>query len=151
MPENGSASLASDPVSGLNLPESFASYDPATCLWKTSQRSFIEELTRFSATWPRSGTMRNGSAYLLPPWVCRITVTGFSLWPTPTASQARDLEFSMEQAIKRLRRNQRNGFQTGAASGSLTDRVIDECGGYPTAEFVELLMGFPLGWTDLED
>jgi hypothetical protein len=63
---------------------------------------------------------------------------------------ARDLDFTMEQSLKRLRRNQRAGFQTGDASGSLTDRVIDEFGAYPTNEFVEWLMGFPLGWTALE-
>ena len=51
---------------GLSFGESFASYDPATSSWKTSQHSFIEELTRFSGTWPRSGFMQSGIAYRLP-------------------------------------------------------------------------------------
>ena len=50
--------------------------------------------------------------------------------------------------LRLLRRNQSNGFQTGEASGSLTDRVIDEFDGFPTSGFVEWLMGFPQMWTD---
>lgn len=136
---------------GANTRGLLASYDPDTCLWKTLQRSLFEEWEQSLEIWPTSGMTRNGIAYQLPRLALPIPEVEYSLWPTPTASQARDLDFSMEQAIKRLRRNQRNGFQTGPAGGSLTDRVIDECGGYPTAGFVELLMGFPLGWTDLED
>lgn len=38
-------------------------------------------------TWPRSGTMRSGTAYLLRPSAPRTFVTGSSSWPTPKASE----------------------------------------------------------------
>src|SRR5262245_35231740 len=44
----------------------FASYDPGSCSWRTSQASFLEEWETFSGTWPRSGTTRNGTAYQQP-------------------------------------------------------------------------------------
>lgn len=73
-----------DQDSGESSPESFASYDPVTCLWKTLQLSFIEDLAVFSETWPRSGTMRSGIVYRLRPLVPRISGTGCTSWPTPT-------------------------------------------------------------------
>jgi len=71
---------------GLNLPESFANYDPATLSWRTSQYSLLEGLTKFSHPWPKWGTMRNGSVYQLPPLVRRISDGECSLLPTPSAS-----------------------------------------------------------------
>lgn len=108
-------------------------------------------LEKFSMVWPKSGTMQNGVIYQLRALDYRISENDFSLWPTPTASMSIDMKFSTEQALKRLRRNQSKGFQIGSAGGSLTDKVIDELGGYPTPEFVELMMGFPVGWTDIKD
>src|ERR1043166_6962863 len=51
---------------GLSSPESLASYDLAMCLWRTSQLCLDGEWEEFSETWPRSGTMRSGTAYRLP-------------------------------------------------------------------------------------
>jgi len=76
--------LASDPGSGASLPESLASYDPATHSFRTFQRSLDGDLAPFSATLPRSGTMRNGIVSRLPPLVPRISGIAFSFWPTPT-------------------------------------------------------------------
>ena len=73
----------SDPASGLSMPESFASYDPAMSSWRTSQRSLFGGWIEFSETWPRSGTMRNGSVYRRPPLVPRTAETDSSLWHTP--------------------------------------------------------------------
>jgi len=150
-PDAVPASLESDRDYGLNFGDLLGSYDPATSSWKMCQRCLLAEWEQSLEIWPKSGTTRNGNAYQQRPLVRRISGKEYSSWPTPTASMEIDAQFSMEQSIKRLRRNQRDGYQTGAASGSLTDRVLDEFGEYPTAEFVEWLMGFPQGWTALED
>lgn len=85
LPEADSALPASVPDSGGMSRDSFARYDPATSSWRTSQRCFLEDWQTFSATWPRSGMMRNGTAYRLPP-LARVTdEIGSGLLPTPSA------------------------------------------------------------------
>jgi hypothetical protein len=69
---------------GLSTPELLANYDPASSSWRTSQHCLVEGLTEFSETWPRSGMMRSGIAYQLPPLVRLTDATEFGLWPTPT-------------------------------------------------------------------
>jgi hypothetical protein len=69
---------------GSRWPEPLASFDRDTCSWKTSQYSLAGGLDEFSATWPRSGMIRSGIAYLLPPLVPLTSATAFgSLLPTP--------------------------------------------------------------------
>jgi hypothetical protein len=72
---------------GQSLPDSLASYDPDTQSWRTSQHCFIEGLTVFSETFPRSGMMRNGTAYRLPPLVPLTDATESGLWPTPATKE----------------------------------------------------------------
>lgn len=72
--------------SGVSSLELLARYDPLTLSWKTSQRCLAGDLETFSETWPRSGTMRNGTAYLRLPCAPLTEETGFSSWGTPRAS-----------------------------------------------------------------
>jgi hypothetical protein len=72
--------------SGLSSLDSFAFYDPDTRWWRTCQGFLLGEAwPRYSETWPRSGSMRNGTASPLRPSVPRISVTGSSSLPTPAA------------------------------------------------------------------
>jgi len=75
------------PAYGENIPVSLASLDPVSSSWRTSQHCLVEGLETFSETWPRSGTMRNGIAYLLPPLVPLTDVTDYGLLPTPCAQE----------------------------------------------------------------
>jgi len=68
---------------GASIPALLASFDPASSSWRTSQRCLVEGWASFSETWPRSGLMRNGIAYQLPPLVPLTGGTEFGLWPTP--------------------------------------------------------------------
>ena len=80
---------------GLSSPGSYANYDPGTCLWKTSQVCLFGGLETFLGTWPRSGIMRNGAVYPLPPWVLPISGGASLLLATPTASmKVRSREFA---------------------------------------------------------
>jgi hypothetical protein len=77
--------------SGPSSHGSLAFYDHASSSWRTSQGSLLEEAwPRFSGTWPRSGSMRNGTVSPQPPSVPRTSVTGSSLWRTPDAGSNRN-------------------------------------------------------------
>ncbi len=52
-------------ASGARCTESFASYDPATCSWRTSQLCLDGEWAEYSETWPRSRMTRSGRSFRL--------------------------------------------------------------------------------------
>jgi hypothetical protein len=52
-PAREPGSTANARVFGRSTPESFASFDPATSSWRTSQLSLLEDSGEFSETWPR--------------------------------------------------------------------------------------------------
>ena len=185
---------AAAPVYGLTTPELLAKFDPDTSSWRTSQRCLVEGWTVFSQTWPRSGLMRNGTAYQLPPLVPLTEGTASGLWPTPKtqrgitqAAAQKEMERTNGAAIGDLRvavhiwptptaRDYRSGARSAAG---LEKRLADSRGWQlndvvarfptPTANrrsglqshgvnvilgllnpmWVEWLMGFPAGWTDL--
>jgi len=68
-------------ASGSLSPTAFATYDPHTSSWRTSPRSARAASRKSSATWPRSGTTRNGSAYARPTPGPAIAATACS--PSP--------------------------------------------------------------------
>jgi hypothetical protein len=76
--------MANAAACGSSTPDLLASFDPNTSSWRTSQRCLVEDWTEFSEAWPRSGTMRNGIAYRLPPLARLTDATEYGLWPTPT-------------------------------------------------------------------
>ena len=84
-PAREPASRASVPAFGANTLESFASFDPASLSWRTSQRSLLGDWETFSETWPRSGMMQSGIASAPATLGPRIEGSGSSLWPTPCA------------------------------------------------------------------
>ena len=85
---------------GRSTPDSLASYDPATCSWRTSQLSLLEDLGECLETWPRSGMTRSGTAYRLRPLVPLIGGIASGSLPTPVANdQGRTPEAHM--AMKR--------------------------------------------------
>lgn len=99
---------ASAAAYGRSTPELLANYDPATSSWRTSQRCLVEGWTRFSETWPRSGLMRNGIAFQLPPLVRLTGATDCGLWPTPCANddnKSPEAHMAMKQRMKGGQRN----------------------------------------------
>ena len=114
---------------GPNMQESLATFDPVSLSWRTSQICLFGGLSEFSETWPRSGTMLNGIAYQLLPLVRLTDATVSGLWPTPLASET--------------------GFRRGKFPQGGTS-LSTAIGGTPNPPWVEWLMGFPIGWTDLD-
>jgi len=130
-PANHSATPAQETAqttqdtSGHVSPTAFAYFDHDLRCWKTCQATFHWDLEKCKPIWPRSGTTQNGIAYQQQPSAHRTCETEYSslLWtPTATANYSAP---SMKA---------RNGND-----------------GYSNPEWVEWLMGFPIGWTDLED
>ena len=156
-----------DPRAGGKCTESLANYDPDSRSWKTSQTSFIPELNKFAGRWPRSGMMRNGTLYPLPTSVRRTSANASGLWPTPTAHTAYDRNTKYCQggtpltvAVKMWPtptvspgRNATSGRKPDSKhhSGTTLYDIAYQEGGKLNPNWVEWLMGYPPGWTDLED
>ena len=115
-----------------------AKSDQNTSFWRTSQRSLLEEWIPFSGSWPRSGMMRSGIASRLHPLVPRIFATESSLWPTPTVPD--------HHMVGRLDEWGGSWSRSTIQHLSKEDRT-----GPLNPVWVEWLMGFPDGWTDLKD
>jgi len=152
---------------GRNSIELLAKYDLGTRLWKTSQHSLVatgeDGLAEFSETWPRSGMTVNGIAYQLPPLVPLIVETGYGLWPTPcSAAEAPNLNSNKKNGPKSLIQVAREMWPTPTAHNAKeggypaeysrnTPTLAAEAGGKLNPTWVEWLMGFSPGWTDLKD
>ncbi len=148
----GQDSTANGLDSGVSLPASFASYDPTSCSWRMSQASLFEDSTKYLATWPGSGSMRDGHVYARPTLEHPISDAACSSWPTPCTTDAKD--------------SARATTTTGVMNPgtSLTDAIRSHLP-HPTLErglrgakaavlspaFVEALMGLPEGWTQIAD
>jgi hypothetical protein len=107
-------------VFGASTPDSFATYDPATSSWRTSQLSLLEEWSVFSETWPRAGMTRNGTASRLRPLAPLTGATGSGSWPTPNGADGQGGRISSDGAIK-------SGVRPSGAKGR--SRFARRCGG----------------------
>jgi len=120
----------------LNSCGSFAWLDLDSSSWKTYQRSLLGGWEKFSENWPRQGLMLNGAVYPQQEWEPHIFVGASSLLPTPTATP--------------YGTNQGGGAgRVGPVRASL-DTLAKNQGGKLHPASVEQMMGFPIGWTDLE-
>lgn len=124
---------------GPSSPGYFAEYDPDSSCWRTSQPSFMTTMhsEKYSATFPRSGSMRTGRLYPRAPWVHHTHGTECSLWPTTRETMSR---------VKVHYTRDREGY------GLNLEEVVYRRGatgrGYLNPRWIEWLMGFPMGWCD---
>lgn len=163
--ESELVSKVRDLVSGRNTDDSFATFDLASSSWRTWQLSLDGDLVEFSETFPRSGTMQSGTVSQLRPSAPLIRETASGLWATP---QARDHFPPHSPEYIAEKRAQGHGMRNlndeaamwptpraQSANGSGPSRVGNKAdlqtraGGKLNPTWVEWLMGYPLGWTDL--
>lgn len=156
-------------VFGGNVSESLASYDHESSCWKTSQLSLFEEDEKWLGRLPKSGMTRNGKLYQLGCSVRLISANDGSqsvMLPTPTA-KANQTAPTMRKHWKGIlptptvndsknnpstpsQWNRDNSLNVEAAKAiGYTKETIGEKM-YLNPQFVEWMMGFPTGWTDLE-
>ena len=157
---------------GLPPSDAFSWYDHDTRSWKTFQACLpllvISEPS--SVTWPKAGMMQDGVCYLRPSWERRISEIGSGLLPTIHAQEpgwviggqvevvdkngnppehwnqrfydrntGRVVQKGLTQVVKMFLTPLEEARKMGAGNGGQLN---------PT--WVEWLMGWPLGWTDLK-
>jgi hypothetical protein len=149
---------------GRITPELLARFDPDTSSWRTSQLCLDGAFHEFSETWPRSGLMRNGTAYLLPPLVRLTDETDYGSLPTPSATSYGTNQGGgmgrvgpVRPSLDTMARKglwptptQDGNYNRKGASATSGDELATAVGGALNPTWVEWLMGFPLGWTALE-
>ena len=116
---------------------SFTKYSLDLRLWKTHQCSLLGDLEPFLETWPQWGLMRNGECWEQQTLAQTIRGTGFGLWATPTRC---DYKGTTGTANFESRKRQFNNLTGGEVTGTI----------YPNPTTYEVMMGWPLGWTDLK-
>ena len=146
-------------------PTAFAWYDPATRSWRTFQATLDSDSEAFNETWPRSGMTRDGIAYQLPPSAPRTYAIAYSsslhgeLQCTPTAKANQDSPSMEARAPGRHLwltptvndSHNANLPPSQINRSSLIGQMMREGeSGSLNPAWVEWLMGFPEGWTDLE-
>jgi len=109
------------------------SYDPVSSSWKTFQQSLFEDFQQSLEVLPKSGMTVSGRLYQLNNAEHPTLDVGGSALPTPTAHEHKYRLKGNSQASKCLEARAR---RTGK------DFQLNP-------QFVEEMMGFPIGWTDL--
>jgi len=154
--ERAQALTAHDPASGLKWHASLAKFDPATSSWRTVQPSLFGDLDESSVIWPRSGMTAGGRCWAQPMSAHRTSVNESGLWPTPTVFDSvadrmmpKNGDTTKLDKFGKARKVLRDGR---TASMGLARLVAHEDGGAGQLNppWVEWLMGWPLGWTDLK-
>jgi hypothetical protein len=160
-PEKAQESTESEAECGPKWRGSFARFDPDSYSWRTHQCSLLGGLTEYSETWPRWGSMRNGECWERQTLAHHTNETEFGLWPTPTVcgnynqkGMSKNSGDGLATAVKkwgnpkaqdsRHARFDRNKGNLGEQVAGLHD------GGQLNPDWVEWLMGWPVGWTDLK-
>ncbi len=135
--EREQESKANEAECGRSSQESLAKYNPSTSLWRTAQCSLLEDLEQSLEIFPKWGSMRNGECYPQPMLEQTISENESGFWATPTRC---DYKGTTGTANFQSRKKQ---FQ------DLTDGEMVIGTIYPNPITYEAMMGWPLGWTDL--
>ena len=130
------------PDFSLSSCESLTSWHPASLSWRTSQMSLLSGFQPFSERFPAAGIMLDGAVYPHERWEPHTAENGGSAWlgrqswPTPTANDAKN-----------------NTLPPAARTRYSLPGMLLRQGerGRINPAFVEGLMGFPPGWTELTD
>jgi hypothetical protein len=166
-------------IFGPSSEKPFASYNRTTQSWKMSEDISVSVSKKFSKTLPTSGMMRNGKLFQQALLVRHTNGKGSSLWPTPRASSAMGEDISkiqerlkngkpykskLEEAVALWptpraamgeTRNHNVWLRPANKPQNLENKIAQRdpksIGGKVNPTWVEWLMGFPLGWTDLKD
>ena len=146
-------STEKDPAFGESSRGWYAKYDLVTSTWKTAQCSLLQDSEEFSETWPRWGSMRNGVSYLRPIPELSISENESGFLPTPTAqmggyNQSDSKNSKVRPSLEMMARH--NLWPNPAEFHRNTPSLATHAGGPLNPAWVEWLMGWPIGWTELK-
>jgi hypothetical protein len=164
----------SEAACGEKWRASFTKYDPDMRSWKTHQCSLLGGLEPFLETWPQWGLMRDGECWEQQTLeqTIRGTESGLSqeTWPTPDANcgkrgsqpdwtpmrkSGQSAQYTINQAVRDkffptpTCHNSKEGAYPSEHNRK-TPTLATHAGGKLNPMWVEWLMGWPLGWTDLK-
>ena len=150
-------------ISGGQLWEPFARYDPEQQYWKMSQASFLAMITNeplqdeFLGSWPRSASIVGMTCYPRPMRAHRIgeAVFGVSRWPTPTASDHKAVspygQLSLANHPDIVGTTDRPKMAKSTKGDGLKTTTESQRGRpVLNADFSEWMMNLPRGWTKPE-
>lgn len=127
--------------------ELWAKYDHLSSSWKTAQCSLFEDLERSLVIWPTWGMAHDGACFQHAPLVRHTHGKDCFYWHTPTANDCKPAgQAEMREVEKWLK---------GAAIKNtyirLRSLLAARCGRRepPNPPFLEWLMGWPIGWTEV--
>lgn len=160
---------------GVKWRESFAKWDPDLSSWKTHQYLLLGGWESYSETWPRWGMMLNGlcSARVMPAHPT--SAKEYGSWPTPTKREwkganapagliRKDGKTRMDQLPNAVQYHTgtktRQNWPTPRCQmtrttkedrnkSNLEEKVGQTKTNHLNPSWVEWLMGWPTGWTDL--
>ena len=160
-PENVLGKMTKE-IYGQKPSESFAKWDRNSAFWRMSQ-GFLDHMDisdKYLEIWPRAGSMRNGIAYLRQPAAPLTKGIDCGFWPTPKTRDwkaAGGNRHSMDLPTMVRWRSPTATEGIGGSqdpkkrkAGHHTIRLRDQVGGPLNPEWVEWLIGWPIGWTDLK-
>lgn len=131
-------------VFGDFINERLGKYDQNTHSLKTFQHSLTTDSPKSLQTLPRSGMMRNGVLYPLKPLALPIREKEFSYLPTPTESDHKNHPKNWKN--KKL---ENFSFNLSHEVGMRYELAFGKESPHLNPGFVEWMMGFPIGWSDL--
>ena len=124
---------------GQKCGELFARLDQSTFTWKTVQPLLFEDLAGFSQTWPAWGLMRDGECLELSMPGCLTKEPASGLLPTPRTSVHKQRKFY----IRKIYKANLEELPMLPAYSHLAGKQINP-------EWMEWMMGWPIGWADLK-
>ncbi len=176
--EKALALRVNDLVSGRNIGELFATCDPNGSSLKTCQQSFLGEGQPLPMTLPRAGMIVSGNAYQRQPLARPTDGIDGGVLPTPLAADANKADCTLPAIKRRQEKGQtislamtarlwptpvardsrtiKGAARAPNATGSepltvVVGQIENTTDGALNPTWAEWLMGFPSGWTDLED
>ena len=133
---------------GSNMQDLSGKSAPGRSSSKTSGGCSPWVSTSSSATWPRSGMMRNGRFYPLPPLVPRTIVKGCSLLPTPTVLTFTTNGYFLRSGESWASTSNLMMYLIGLEYGLTGRERMPRYRHTASPSFIEWMMGAPEGWTN---
>ena len=149
-------------MDGLPQSASFAKLDRESPGWKTFQVSYLDDtvtLAPYSKSWTKRGTVLNGIAYRQKRLVRRINANGSGFWPTPRAKEDSAWQWNGSRTkktptllgkVRMYPTPTARDYKSPNKNGNFKDQLPNVIGGQLNPDWVEWLMGWPIGWTALE-
>jgi hypothetical protein len=149
----GRVSMENEVECGEKWQGSFVKYSPDSCSWKTHQCSLLGDLEEFSETWPAWGLMFNGECWDMTGSVVNTGETEFGLLATPTKELFS--HWSSAKAKISTGGKRKSGVKVGSILWwDMTEQHL-RLGGQEEKKMIpdpscgEVVMGWPMGWTEL--